>query len=167
MTPTGIHLVKLNDQRSTNGSRVEDQAHARHILIRTNQLQDDATVRQKLVGIRQRILNGEEFSVFASTMSEDSGSAVNGGDLGWTGPGVFVPEFESTLAALKENEISEPFKTQYGWHIVQLLGRRQFDTTEESLRDRAFRQLRESKADEETEIWLRRLRGEAFVDTAL
>ncbi len=167
ITPTGIHLVKLNDQRGTNGSRVEDQVHARHILIRTNQLQDDATVRQKLTAIRQRILNGEEFSVFASSMSEDSGSAVNGGDLGWAGPGSYVPEFESTLGSLKENEISEPFKTQFGWHVVQLLGRRQFDTTEESLRDRAFRQLRESKSDEETEIWLRRLRGEAFVDTAL
>jgi peptidyl-prolyl cis-trans isomerase SurA len=76
-----------------------------------------------------------------------------------------VPEFESTLAGLKDNEISEPFRTQFGWHIVQLLGRRQFDTTEESLRQRAFRQLRESKADEETELWLRRLRDEAFVDT--
>jgi peptidyl-prolyl cis-trans isomerase SurA len=164
-TPTGIHLVKLNAQRSTEGDRIQDQTHSRHILIKPNELQDDATVRQKLTGIRQRILNGEEFSVFASSMSEDSGSAVNGGDLGWMGPGSFVPEFESTLSALKDNEISEPFRTQFGWHIVQALGRRQFDTTEETLRQRAFRQLRESKADEETEVWLRRLRDEAFVDT--
>jgi peptidyl-prolyl cis-trans isomerase SurA len=164
-TPTGIHLVKLNDQRSVEGDRIQNQTHARHILIRPNELQDDATVRQKLAGIRQRILNGEDFSVFASSMSEDSTSAVNGGDLGWSGPGAFVPEFESTLAALKDNEISEPIRTQFGWHILQVLGRRQFDTTEETLRQRAFRQLRESKADEETEVWLRRLRDEAFVDT--
>ncbi len=164
-TPNGFHLFKLNEMRSTEGSRIEDQVHARHILIRPNALQDDATVKQKLEGIREKVLKGEDFAAFASSMSEDSGSAVNGGDLGWSGPGTFVPEFESTLAALKDNEISEPFHTQFGWHIVQVLGRRQFDTTEESLRQRAFRQLRESKADEETELWLRRLRDEAFVDT--
>jgi peptidyl-prolyl cis-trans isomerase SurA len=164
-TPNGFHLFKLNEVRSTEGNRVEDQVHARHILIKPNALQDDATVKQKLSGVREKILKGEDFAAFASSMSEDSGSAVNGGDLGWTGPGSFVPEFESTLAGLKDNEISEPFRTQFGWHIVQVLGRRQFDTTEESLRNRAFRQLRESKADEETELWLRRLRDEAFVDT--
>ena len=164
-TPNGFHLFKLNDIRSTEGSRIEDQVHARHILLRPNALQDDATVKQKLEGIREKVLKGEDFAAFASSMSEDSGSAVNGGDLGWSGPGTFVPEFESTLAGLKDNEISEPFHTQFGWHIVQVLGRRQFDTTEESLRQRAFRQLRESKADEETELWLRRLRDEAFVDT--
>jgi peptidyl-prolyl cis-trans isomerase SurA len=164
-TPNGFHLVKLNEIRSAQGSPIENQVHARHILIRPNELQDDATVRQKLAGIRERILKGEEFGAFASSMSEDSGSAVNGGDLGWAGPGTFVPEFEQTLAALQENEISEPFRTQFGWHIVQLLGRRQFDTTEDSLRERAFRQLRESKADEEVELWLRRMRDEAYVDT--
>jgi peptidyl-prolyl cis-trans isomerase SurA len=166
-TPTGIHLVKLNAVRSTEGSRIQDQTHARHILMRPNTLQDDATVRQKLSAVRERILKGEEFAAFASSMSEDSGSAVNGGDVGWNGPGTFVPEFESTLTALAENEISEPFQSQFGWHIVQLLGRRQFDTTEESLRQRAFQQLRESKADEETDLWLRRLRDEAFVDTEI
>jgi peptidyl-prolyl cis-trans isomerase SurA len=166
-TPNGFHIVKLNDVRSSAGSPIENQVHARHILIRPNELQDDATVRQKLSGIREKILNGEDFSAFASSMSEDSGSAVNGGDLGWAGPGSYVPEFEATLARLKDNEISEPFHTQFGWHIVQLLGRREFDTTEDALRERAFRQLRESKVDEETELWLRRLRDESFVDTNL
>lgn len=164
-TPTGFHIIKLNDVRGAEGSMIQDQTHARHILMRPNALQDDATVRQKLVGIRDRILKGEDFAAFASSMSEDSGSAVNGGDLGWTGPDSFVPEFEKTMNALAENEISEPFRTQFGWHIVQVLGRRKFDTTEEALRNRAFQQLRDSKADEETELWLRRLRDEAFVDT--
>jgi peptidyl-prolyl cis-trans isomerase SurA len=164
-TPTGFHIIKLNDVRGADRNMVEDQDHARHILIRPNELQDDATVRQKLAGIRERILKGEDFAAFASSMSEDSGSAVNGGDLGWTGPGTFVPEFEAQLAGLKDNEISEPFRTQFGWHIVQRLGKRQFDTTEDELRNRAYQQLRESKADEETELWLRRLRDEAFVDT--
>ncbi|HYP79670.1 MAG TPA: peptidylprolyl isomerase [Steroidobacteraceae bacterium] len=166
-TNTGYHLVKLNGIRSTEGSHIKDQVHARHILMRPNELQDDATVRQRLADIRERVMKGEEFAAFASTMSVDSSSAVNGGDLGWSGPGSFVPEFDATLARLKENEISEPFHTEFGWHIVQLLGRRQFDTTEESQRQRAFRQLRESKADEETEMWLRRLRDEAFVETDL
>jgi len=167
VTPTGYHLVKLNEVRHTDGSHIEDQVHARHILMKPNELQDDATVRQKLMNIRERIMKGEEFAAFASSMSEDSSSAVNGGDLGWSGPGSFVPVFESAMAGLKDNEISEPFHSEFGWHIVQVLGRRQFDTTEESLRQRAFRQLRESKADEETELWLRRLRDEAFVDTDL
>jgi peptidyl-prolyl cis-trans isomerase SurA len=164
-TPSGFHMVKLIGVRSAEGSRVENQSHVRHILIKTNELQDDATVKQKLTAIRERILKGEDFGAFASSMSEDPGSSVNGGDLGWNGPDTFVPEFETVLAGLKENEISEPLRTQFGWHIIQLLGRRQFDTTEDSLRNKAFQQLRESKADEETELWLRRLRDEAFVDT--
>ena len=96
--------------------------------------------------------------------SQDPGSAADGGDLGWAGPGTFVPEFEKQLDGLKENEISQPFKTQYGWHIVQLLGRRVHDATDDVRRQRAFAELRESKAEEETELWLRRLRDEAFVE---
>jgi peptidyl-prolyl cis-trans isomerase SurA len=165
LTPSGYHLVKLNSIRSINGSRVQDQAHARHILLKLNELEDDGTVKLKLAGIRERILKGEDFAAFASSMSQDPGSSVDGGDLGWTGPDTFVPEFASVLGQLAENEVSEPFRTKFGWHIVQLLGRRQFDTTEEQLRQTAFEQLRESKADEETELWLRKLRDEAFIDT--
>jgi peptidyl-prolyl cis-trans isomerase SurA len=164
-TPTGFHLIKLNEVRGAEGSMIQDQTHARHILLRPNELEDDATIRLKLAGIREKILNGEDFAAFASSMSQDSGSAVDGGDLGWSGPDTFVPEFDAVIARLEINEISEPFRTQFGWHIVQLLGRRQFDTTEDTIRQRAFQQLRESKADEETELWLRRLRDEAFVDT--
>jgi peptidyl-prolyl cis-trans isomerase SurA len=167
VTPTGVHLVKLNELRSSQGSPIEDQVHARHILMKPNELQDGATVKLKLANIRERILKGEDFSVFASSLSEDPGSAVEGGDLGWKGPGSYVPEFEAVLGSLSENQISEPFETQFGWHIVQLLGKRQFDTTEESLQDRAYRQLIDSRAEEETELWLRRLRDEAFVDTKM
>jgi peptidyl-prolyl cis-trans isomerase SurA len=135
--------------------------------MKPTELQDDATVQQKLVAIRERIVKGEDFGAIAQVVSEDPGSATDGGDLGWTGPGTFVPEFERTLAALQENEISQPFRTQFGWHIVQLLGKRQFDNTDELRRQRAFAQLRESKADEETELWLRRLREEAYVEYKL
>ncbi len=164
-TPSGFHLVKLNGVRSTDSkSSVVEQTHARHILLKPNQLQDDATVRQRLSTLRERVLKGEDFATLASSISEDSGSAVNGGDLDWMAPGSFVPEFETQMGQLKDGEISEPFRTNFGWHIVQVLGRRQFDTTEENERQRAYVQLRESKADEETELWLRRLRDEAFVE---
>ena len=141
--------------------------HARHILIKTNELQDDATVEQKLNTIRDRILKGEEFAANEKVASEDPGSAAEGGDLGWTNPGVFVPEFERQLTQLQPDEISLPFRTQYGWHIIQLLGRRQFDTTEEVKQQQAFAAIREGKADEETELWLRRLRDEAYVEFKL
>jgi peptidyl-prolyl cis-trans isomerase SurA len=166
-TPSGFHILKLNEMRG-NAQIIVNQVNARHILIKPNELQDDATVRQKLESIRDRILNkGENFAAVASVVSEDPGSAADGGDLGWAGPGTFVPEFEKTLAQLQPDEISEPFRTQFGWHIIQLLGRRQFDTTDDVRRQRAFLALRESKADEETELWLRRLRDEAYVEYKL
>jgi peptidyl-prolyl cis-trans isomerase SurA len=163
-TPTGFHLVKLNEVRGSEAKAIENQVHARHILMKTTELADDATVRQKLNALRDRVLKGEDFAGLAQTNSEDPGSAAQGGDLGWTGPGAFVPEFEKQIDSLKDNEISEPFKTQYGWHIVQMLGHRQFDATDEVKRRKAMEAIRASKADEETEIWLRRLRDEAYVE---
>jgi len=163
-TPSGYHIVRLNEIRGADQQVVIEQTHARHILLKPTEIQDDATVQQRLIDVRDRILKGEDFSVLAKTLSDDPGSAVDGGDLGWTAPGTFVPEFDAALGRLTPNEISEPFRTQFGWHIVQLLERRQFDNTEELRRQRAFMQLRESKADEETELWLRRLRDEAYVD---
>jgi peptidyl-prolyl cis-trans isomerase SurA len=167
-TPSGFHIVKLNEVTGGTSQRIVNQVHARHILVKTNELQDDATVQQKLASIRDRILNkGENFSAVASVVSEDPGSAAEGGDLGWSNPGTFVPEFEKVLAQLQPDEISEPFRTQYGWHIIQLLGRRQYDTTAEDERQQAFMALREAKVDEETELWLRRLRDEAYVEYKL
>jgi peptidyl-prolyl cis-trans isomerase SurA len=166
-TPTGYHLVRLNEVRGTNQQVIVEQIHARHILMKPNELQDDATVRQKLVQLRERIEKGEDFAGLAQISSEDPGSAAEGGDLGWANPGTFVPEFEQELAKLKENEISEPFHTQYGWHVVQVLGRRQFDNTDELKRRRAAEAIRASRADEETELWMRRLRDEAYVEYKL
>ena len=141
--------------------------HVRHILLRTNELEDDNTVRQRLEKIRERIQSGEDFAAIASVTSQDPGSAAQGGDLGWNGPGTFVPEFEQQLDALSEKEISAPFKTKYGWHIVQLMGRRVHDATDDVRRNRAYAALRDSKAEEETELWLRKLRDEAFVEYRL
>jgi peptidyl-prolyl cis-trans isomerase SurA len=165
-TPSGFHLFRLNEMRGGRGGQaVVTQVHARHILLRTNELEDDQTIAQKLATIRERVLNGgEDFAALASVTSQDPGSAADGGDLGWTGPGTFVPEFEKQIESMQENEISQPFKTQYGWHIVQVLGRRSHDSTDDMRRQRAFAELRESKTEEETELWLRRLRDEAFVE---
>ena len=162
-TPTGIHIVKLNQIRSQDKKAIVEQIHVRHILLKTNALQDDATVRQRLEQIRQRILNGESFAVAASAASQDPGSASDGGDLGWQSPDVYDPQFSSAVATLKVGEISQPFQTRYGWHIAQLLGRRNHDETQEVKRLNAMESIRASKADEDTEIWLQHLRDDAYV----
>ncbi len=163
-TPTGFHIIRLDATRGGDGPMMVEQLHSRHILIRPNEVQDDATTRQRLAELRERILAGEDFGALASVTSEDPGSASNGGDLGWTSPGTFAPEFEDALGRLEEGEISEPFRTQFGWHIAQLLGKRFHDQSDEVRKQRVYTALRESKADEETELWLRQLRDEAFVE---
>jgi peptidyl-prolyl cis-trans isomerase SurA len=163
-TPTGYHIIRLNEERGGTAQTVIDQVHVRHILKKTNELADDATVRLKLAALRERALKGEDFAGLATTASEDTGSAAEGGDLGWTGPGSFVPEFEQAIAAMKDGEISEPVHTQYGWHVIQMLGHRRFDNTDEMKRRQAAEAIRAGKADEETELWLRRLRDDAYVE---
>ena len=164
-TPTGFHIVRLDETRGANsGPMLVEQIHSRHILLRPNEVQDDATTRQRLAALRDRILAGEDFGALASVTSEDPASASRGGDLGWTSPGTFDPEFESVLAKLEPNQISDPFRTQFGWHIVQMLGKRTYDQSDEVRRQRVLTALRESKVDEETELWLRRLRDEAYVE---
>src|ERR1700728_1734706 len=166
-TPSGFHIVKLNERRGGEAKVIINQVHVRHILMKPNELDDDATVREKLAKLRERILKGENFGGIAATASEDPGSAPDGGDLGWSGPGTFVPEFDKAIADLQPNEISEPFKTRYGWHIVQMLGTRTYDSTDDVRRQKAFAAIRESKADEETELWLRRLKDDAFIETKM
>jgi peptidyl-prolyl cis-trans isomerase SurA len=164
-TPSGFHIIRLNEFRNDAQPMMVEQIHSRHILIKTNELQDDETVRGRLQTIRDRIAGGaEEFGAIAKAVSEDPGSGSEGGDLGWTGPGSFVPEFEQQLTELKENEISQPFHSQYGWHIVQVLGHRLQDMSSDERKRRAYEKIRSSKMDEEIELWLRRLRDEAYVD---
>ena len=164
-TPSGFHIIRLNASRSDDKPLIVEQMHARHILMKANELQDDETVRGRLQTMRDRIASGaEDFGAIAKAVSEDPGSGADGGDLGWTAAGSFVPEFEQAIGRLAENEISQPFRTQYGWHIAELLGRRTQDMSSDERRRRAYEQIRASKADEETELWLRRMRDEAFVD---
>jgi peptidyl-prolyl cis-trans isomerase SurA len=164
-TPSGFHIIRLNAQRSDTQPLLVQQVHARHILIKTNELQDDETVRGRLQIIRDRIASGtDDFGAIAKAVSEDPGSAADGGDLGWTGAGSFVPDFEQAVSQLDEKQLSQPFHTQYGWHVVELLGRRTQDMSTDERKRKAYEQIRASKADEETELWLRRMRDEAYVD---
>jgi peptidyl-prolyl cis-trans isomerase SurA len=159
---SGFQIVKLNDMRGAERTMV-DQVHLRHILITPNEILDDAAVRQKLLGIREQILGGDEFGPIAQSVSEDTVSAADGGDLGWVEPTDFVPEFTEVLSRLPLRQLSEPFRTRFGWHVVEILERRSHDTTDEVKRQECARAIRASKAEEERELWLRRLRDQAFV----
>jgi len=163
---SGFHLVRLDERRGTDPV-MENQIHAQHILITTNEVLDDDAAKQKLDEIRQQIIAGDDFEAVATVMSEDPGSAVNGGDLGWNGPGIFVPEFQAVCDTLEIGEISEPFQSPFGWHIVEVLDRRVQDMTEEFERREAIMAIRNSKLEEETELWARRLRDQAFVEYKL
>jgi peptidyl-prolyl cis-trans isomerase SurA len=161
--PQGFHILKVDDIRSEQ-ARVVQQVHARHILIRTNEVLSDDDARLRLARLRERILAGEDFDSLARANSDDSASAIKGGDLGWTSPGEFVPEFEEVLVELSVDEISQPFKTRFGWHILMVLERRDHDSTEEYARSQAREAIFRRKSDEEWELWLRRLRDEAYVE---
>ena len=165
-SPSGFHIIRLAEIRG-DGRQVVTQTHARHILIRTNELVADADARQRLEQLRMRIVGGEDFAALARANSDDTGSALRGGDLGWLNPGDTVPAFESKMDELALNQVSAPFRTSFGWHIVQVLERREQDTTEEVMRHKAREAIRERKAAEEIDLWLQRLRAEAYVEVRL
>lgn len=164
--PDGFHLVKLVDVRRTKSVLVT-QTHARHILLRPDPSRTDEAVRSRLAQLRLRIVGGDDFAELARANSADSGSAGRGGDLGWVKPGDMVPEFERTMNELQTGDVSQPFRTQFGWHIVQVLERREQDSTDDVRRARARDYLRQRKSEEDTEAWLRRLRDEAYVEYRL
>ena len=163
-TPSGFHIVKLNQVRRNVHKDIVAQVHVRHILLIPNALQDNATVRERLEKIRKEILSGKvKFSVIAASVSQDPGSASQGGNLGWQSPDAFTPRFAKAISTLKVGQISQPFQTRFGWHIAELLGRRQFDETKEMKRLHAMEAIRASRADEDAELWLQRLRDDAYV----
>jgi peptidyl-prolyl cis-trans isomerase SurA len=178
-SPSGFHIVKLlevrggGEGRPSSSSRspaqqaLVNQTHARHILLKTSPQRSDDEARQQLEQLRQRIRGGEDFAELARTHSDDQGSAERGGDLGWVSPGMLVPPFEQAMNTLKPNEISAPVKTQFGWHLVQVLERRQARATPEATRTRTREALMRRRSDEEWELTLRRLRDEAYVEVRL
>ena len=163
---SGFHLVKLVERQGSQRQMIR-QTLARHILITLDALTDNAEARRQLGVLRERIVNGEDFAELARIHSDDPGSASRGGELGWTDPGNTVPVFERTMDSLAPGAISEPFRSRFGWHLVQVLERRDRDATETSKRAEARRRLRTRKIEENTQAWLRRVRGEAYVEYRL
>ena len=159
----GYHLIKLYERRGGEEQLVE-QHFARHILIKPNQIRDQKTTINQLNELRKRSIAGEDFSILAKEFSEDPGSALSGGELGWSTPGMFVPEFEQTMSTIAVNDISEPFASQFGWHILQVTERRQQDFSSEILRNKAQSMLRQRKYEEELQVWLQEIRDEAFIE---
>jgi peptidyl-prolyl cis-trans isomerase SurA len=162
-SPSGFHLIKIVDIRGQDRHIVE-QTKARHILLRPDALASEEEVRIRAQQLHDRIAQGEDFATLARANSQDPGSGGNGGDLGWVAPGQMVPEFEKAMDGLKTGEVSEPVKSRFGWHIIQVLERREQDNTEDYQRTRARESIRQRKTDEELEIWLRRLRDESYVE---
>ncbi len=164
---SGFHILKLEDVKGGAEQHVITQTHVRQILIRTNELVSDQDARIRLSQLRQRILGGENFDALARSHSDDKGSAIKGGDLGWVNPGDTVPAFEEQMNRLQPGQVSEPFHTQFGWHIVQVLGRRQYDSTDEVRLAQARDAVRRRKAKEQIELFDRSLRDQAYVDIRL
>ncbi len=161
-TSSSFHIVKVNELRSAIQRSEINQTKARHILITPNEIIDDATAKQQLENALQRIEEGEDFGELAKLLS-DGPTAPVGGDLGWSDPGSFVPEFERVMNDLEIGETSEPFRSPFGWHIVEVLDRRVYDNTEDLKRRNCDARIRNSKMEDETQLWMRRLRDEAFV----
>ncbi|NMG44826.1 molecular chaperone SurA [Aromatoleum toluvorans] len=167
-SPAGLHIVKLVEKRggAAAGAQQMQQTHARHILIRTSEIVSDADAESRLNGLRERIVNGGNFAELAKVNSADL-SAAKGGDLGWVNPGDTVPEFEHAMDALKPGEVSAPVKSPFGWHLIKVEERRMQDVTDERKRAAARNALRERKADEAFEEWLRQLRDRTYVEYRL
>lgn len=164
---SGFHLVKINELRSATKKSEIEQMQVRHILISPDQIIDDATARQQLEDALERIRSGENFGEIAKLLSDDPGSAANGGEMGWTGPGTFVPEFEEVAQNAEIGEVTEPFRTRFGWHILEVLGKRTYDNTEDLKESNCVQRVRNSKLANESELWLRRIRDEAYVQTLI
>jgi peptidyl-prolyl cis-trans isomerase SurA len=162
-SPSGFHLIRVADIKGDAPEPIT-QIHARHILIRTNEVISDEDAKRRLSQLRLRLAGGDDFGTLARAHSDDTGSALKGGDLGWISPGDTVPDFEEQMSKLGPNEISEPFQTPFGWHIVQVLERRKQDTADELMRMKAQEAIRQRKGEEATEAWLRQLRDEAYVE---
>lgn len=159
---SGFHIVRLLDVRAA-GQSVVSQTHAAHILVTLKPLVSDDDARLRLERLRERILQGEDFGELARFHSDDTASAVRGGDLGWLSPGDAAPEFEAMMNAMEEGDLSEPFKSSFGWHLVRVLARRDHDNTEEVRRAQARNAVFQRKANEELTAWLGELRDNAFV----
>ena len=162
-SPNGFHILKLMDKRGNNTPVIVTQTHARHILIRLNEVVSENDARNRLNSLKDRITNGADFGELARLQSDDT-SAVRGGDLGWVTPGDVVPEFERAMDALKLGQVSDPFKSPFGWHIVQVLERREQDMSKDRERLAARQAIRQRKSEEQWQEWVRQQRDKSYVE---
>ncbi|MYH69957.1 MAG: molecular chaperone SurA [Gammaproteobacteria bacterium] len=165
-SPSGYHIIKLLDKRSSE-QVVVTQTKVRHILVRPDELTTVDDARRRLQQLRMRIEGGDDFAELAKAHSVDTMSAADGGDLGWVNPGDLVPEFENMMDSLEPGAVSEPFPSQFGFHILQVLDRREHDSTEDIKRARAREAIRRRKLEEARTDWLRQMRDEAYVEYRL
>ncbi|CAN6133104.1 MAG: hypothetical protein RLZZ572_415 [Pseudomonadota bacterium] len=165
-SPNGFHVLKLNNKRGGNSPLVIQQTHARHILIKLSEIMSEKDGKLKIDGIKERLDNGEKFEALARQYSEDS-TASSGGDLNWVNPGDTVPQFEKAMNELKDMQISMPVRTQFGWHLIQVMERRSQDMSKEAARLKARQEIRAKKADEAYQDWIRELRDRAYVEIRL
>jgi peptidyl-prolyl cis-trans isomerase SurA len=162
-SPSGFHIIKMLELKGTD-NHIIIKTKVRHILIKTNELIDDDEAKKRLLALKARIAGGDDFAALARAHSDDKGSALKGGSLDWVGPGDLVKPFEEAMAKLGINEVSDPVQTQFGWHIIQVLGRENKDDSDEFKKNLVREAIRKRKIEEETELWVRRLRDEAFVE---
>lgn len=160
----GFHIIKLTGKRGGGETQTVQETRARHILLQANAIRDENATLAQAQELAQKLKNGESFEALAKQYSDDPGSKNAGGDLGFTPSGVFVPEFQIRLDQLQPGETSSPFHTQFGWHIAQVIERRTRDTTEETRRLKARQAIIARKSAEEYDVWLRRLRDEAYIE---
>ena len=159
----GYHILKVEEKRG-DFVKYEDQWLVRHILLMPSEIRSEEASELELIDIRNRVINGEDFSLLAKEFSEDPGSAQKGGELDWMGKGITAAEFEATFTKIEEGVVSEVFQTEFGFHFLELLGQRNKDMTNEAIENRAFNILYSRKYDEELENTLRSMRAEAFVE---
>lgn len=164
-SPSGFHIIKVLEFKGSNKQpHLQTKTNVRHILIKTNELVDDLEAKKRLLALKMRITEGDNFETIARSHSDDKGSAIKGGNLGWVLPGAMVPQFENAMDSLAINTISSPVQTEFGWHLIQVLGRETQDNNADFKKTQARNAIRERKIEEETELWLRRLRDEAYVE---
>jgi peptidyl-prolyl cis-trans isomerase SurA len=165
-SPAGFHIVKLLEKRSRNDAAVVDQTHARHILVRVNEVVSESDAKAKADRLKERIGSGAKFEELAKLNSEDTTSA-KGGDLGWLNPGDTVPEFDEAMKRLEPNQLSDPVRTPFGWHLIEVLERRKQDISSARERTDAQVAIRQRKADEAFQDWVRQIRDRAYVEIRL
>jgi peptidyl-prolyl cis-trans isomerase SurA len=163
-SPSGFHIIKMLELKGLADGHTVVKTKVRHILIKTNELVDDAEASKRAWTLKERISSGDDFATLARANSDDKGSAIKGGSLDWVESGALVKPFEEAMTKLKINEISDPVQTQFGWHIIQVLDRENRDNSAEFKKNQVRDAIRKRKIEEETELWMRKLRDEAFVE---